>query len=213
MTSAASRISVVRSNDYCVSDPNIPAPVDDLMRPCLPVSPTATPNRAGAAMLLGLSSVLFGWDVDVFVSSRVFDSKEQERDATTSLNAEFGSTGINESFRTLLQGALCVIGNASPATRKAHKSLGMGKIPIGGAVSCIDCHIGGTMLTCSEAAATIRYAPTSAGDFQFAALNDDDIVTLNGKRVTPGMGSFVLLNEDICTVGARAFVFLLPTDR
>jgi hypothetical protein len=102
---------------------------------------------------------------------------------------------------------------ASPATRKAHKQLGLGKIQIGAGVGVIDCNIGGAPLSCSETAATIRYAPTTAGDFQFTALNDDDIVTLNGKRITPGMGSFPLFNEDICTVGARVFVFLLPFDR
>jgi hypothetical protein len=213
ITNAALRMTAVRDAAYRVSDPNLPAPVDDLLRACLPVSSTAATTHIGAAMLLGLSSVLFGWDTDVFVGSRVFDSPEQERDATATLNAEFGKGGVNESFRTLIQGPLCVIGNASPSTRKAHKALGMGKIPIGAAVGTIDCNIGGTMLSCSESAASIRYAPTSASDFQFACLTDDDIVTLNGLRITVGMGSFPLFNEDVCTVGSRVFVFLLPMDK
>jgi hypothetical protein len=83
--------------------------MDDLLRPCNPATDrSATP--AGAAMLLGLSAALFGWDLDVFVSSRVFDSSEQERDATSALITEYGTDGTNESFRTSVEGTLCVIG-------------------------------------------------------------------------------------------------------
>lgn len=200
-----------RKANYRVVDPNQPVAVDDMLRPCINVvGKLSSASHGGAAMLLGLSSSLFGWDVDVFVSSRVFDSIDQERDASEALTAEYGAEGFNESFKSMIQGPLCVIGNASPSMRKAHKHLGLGRVPIGTAVGEIDCNIGGTMLSCSETTASIRYAPTSAGDFQFASLNDDDIVTLNGKRITPGMGSFPLFNEDVCTVGARVFVFLLP---
>ena len=206
IVSAAPRMIAARDANYCVSaDKNRSAPVDDMLRPCLPQSAESTKDQAGAAMLVGLSSKLFGWDVNAFVSSRVFDSVELEKNATAALTSEVAT---NESFRTLLQGPLCVIGNASPSIRKAHKQLGLGAIPIGGPVGEIDCHIGGTLLSCSETAAAIRFASTTASDFQFAALNDEDIVTLNGKRITPGMGSFPLFTEDICTVGARVFVFL-----
>lgn len=207
IASAVPRMVAARNANYCVSsDQNRSAPVDDMLRPCLPQSAESAKNdQAGAALLLGLSSKLFGWDVNAFVSSRVFDSVELEKNATSALTSEVAT---NESFRTLLQGPLCVIGNASPSIRKAHKQLGLGAIPIGGPVGEIDCHIGGTLLSCSETAAAIRFASTSASDFQFAALNDEDIVTLNGKRITPGMGSFPLFSEDICTVGARVFVFL-----
>lgn len=207
---AAPRIAAARKVNYSVADPGHPAAVDDMLRPCINDTPG---TQTGAALLLGLSSALFEWSVDVFVSSRVFDSIAQEGDATCHLTAEFGEEGFNEFFHTLLQGPLTVVGNPGPATRKAHKHLGLGRIPIGSAVGEIDCSIGGTMLSCSETAASIRYAPTTAGEFQLNALNDDDIVTLNGRRITPGMGSFPLFHEDICTVGARVFVFLLPKDR
>ena len=208
--SALPRMKAARDAHYRISDRTRPAAVDDMLRPCVPQAAGSATGQEGAAMLLGLSSILFGWDVDVFVSSRIFDSIELEKNATAALTLE---VGVNESFRTMLQGPLCVIGNASPSTRKAHKQLGLGAIPLGSAIGEIDCHIGGTLLSCSETAASIRFAPTTAGDFQFAALTDEDIVTLNGKRITPGMGSFPLFNEDICTVGARVFVFLLPKGR
>ena len=212
--SAALRMIAAREANYRVGDPSQPPAVDDMLRPCVNVrGPLSSASHSGAAMLLGLSSTFFGWDVDVFVSTRVFDSMEQERDATSALTAEYGEHGFNETFKSLVQGPLCVIGNASPAMRKAHKHLGLGQIPIGTSVGEIDCHIGGKMLSCSETAASIRYAPTSAGEFQFASLKDDDIVTLNGKRITPGMGSMPLFHEDVCTVGARVFVFLLPSNR
>lgn len=211
--SAANRLAAAGNANYSVYDPNQPPAVDDMLRPCVHITGSLSTIQKGAAMAYGLSSSDFAWDVDVFVSSRVFDSMDQERDATSALTAEFGEEGFNESFKSLLQGPLCVIGNASPATRKAHKHLGLGRVPIGTPVGDIDCNIGGTMLSCGETTASIRFAPTTAGDFQFAALNDDDIVTLNGKRITPGMGSFPLFNEDVCTVGARVFVFVLPSNR
>lgn len=210
MESTISRVKVVRDNNYHVVDTKQAAVVDDMMRPSLPQSAGPATGQRGAAMLLGLSALHFGWDVDVFVSSRVFASVELEKNASAALNAEVSA---NENFCTMIQGPLCVIGNASPSLRKAHKQLGLGAIPLGSSVGEIDCHIGGTLLSCSETAATIRYAPTTAGAFQFAAVADEDIVTLNGKRITPGMGSFPLFNEDICTVGARVFVFLLPKDK
>jgi len=46
--------------------------------------------------------------------------------------------------------------------------------------------------------------------FEFAACNDDDIVTLNGEQVKFSMGSFPLESESICGVGSRVFMFILP---
>jgi hypothetical protein len=81
---------------------------------------------------------------------------------------------------------------------------------IGGTIGDIDCNIGGAPNSCSESAAMIQHLPTAASEFQLLANNDDDVVTLNGKRISVGMGSFPLFNEDICTVGSRVFVFLMP---
>jgi hypothetical protein len=44
--------------------------------------------------------------------------------------------------------------------------------------------IGGVPGSCSEKAACIAYAPTTASEFQFCCLSDNDMVTLNGKRIT-----------------------------
>ena len=112
----------------------------------------------------------------------------------------------------LFKGTTTVIGCASARTQRVYESLGLGTAPIGGAVGLIDCHIGGSSQCCSEASACIRYFPTASGDFQFSALSGEDIITMNGQRITPEMGSFPLFNEDICTVGPRVFTFLLPTD-
>jgi hypothetical protein len=84
--------------------------MDDLLRPCNPATDREATLPA-AAMLLGLSAALFGWDLDAFISSRVFDYSEQERDATSALVTEYGTDGINESFRTYLEGTVAVIGN------------------------------------------------------------------------------------------------------
>lgn len=163
-------------------------------------------------MLLGISSSLFGWDPHGFISKSYLESDNEVREATAALNDEYGPGGFNEAFRTVVQGISCVIGSASARTQRAFESLGLGTAPIGGAVGAVDCHIGGTSRSCSEFAACIRYLPMASGDFQFSALSSDDLITVNGQRVTSGMGSFPLFNEDVCTVGSRVFVFLLPTD-
>ena len=110
LSMADARIIPVLESRYRISDPSQLPSIDDLLRPCIP-STGGSSTPAGAAMLLGLSAALFGWDVDVFVSSRVFDSSEQERDATNALITEYGSDGINDIFRTSLEGTLCVIGS------------------------------------------------------------------------------------------------------
>eukprot|EP00978_Attheya_sp_CCMP212_P011899 scaffold29586_cov48-Attheya_sp.AAC.2 len=107
-------------------------------------------------------------------------------------------------------GSLCVLGRVSVDLEKASKLLGLGAIPLGGTAADVDCNIGGTVGSCSEAAARIQYTPTSVCDFQISALNDSDIVTLNGERIQSNMGTFPLLGDDVCTVGSRVFVFLLP---
>jgi hypothetical protein len=207
---AAMRIMAARGLGYCVSDIAVPAPVKEEFRPCAPMSSTANPS--GGAMLLGLSSSSFGWDATAFVASRYFESDEETNSATRALAAEYGRGGFNERFRTLVQGTICILGSASVRTQTVYASLGLGTVPIGGSVGSIDCHIGGTPSSCCEVSASIRFMPTASGDFQFSALSNDDIVTMNGQRVTSDMGSFPLFNEDICTVGSRAFVFLLPID-
>ena len=163
-------------------------------------------------MLLGLSSASFGWNFQAYVANRYPENESASNEATSVLGAQYGDGGYNEKFRTIIQGTSTVIGCASARTRRMFDSLGLGTPPIGGAVGSIDCNIGGESKCCSEASASIRYVPTSSGAFQLSALSGDDLVTMNGQRVTPEMGSFPLFNEDICTVGPRVFVFLLPTD-
>ena len=108
------RIGPARDGKFRLVDPSQPPTVDDLLRPCNPV--INKNSAAGAAMLLGLSASSFGWDVEMFVSNRVFDSQEQERDATSALVAEYSADGTNESFRTIMEGTLCVIGNGKERT-------------------------------------------------------------------------------------------------
>lgn len=162
-------------------------------------------------MLLGLSPASFGWDLQDFVARNT--SEEDTMTAIQMLAVEYDEDGTNENFASIIQGTVCLIGNANKTTRRMYGSLLGGSIPIGGAVGKLDCHIGGVTGSCGESAAYIRYAPTTESEFQFASVSDEDIVTLNGQRITPEMGCFPLLNEDICSVGARVFVFMLPNDK
>lgn len=205
------RLIAARQLSYAVTDVLAPAPVRSDFRPCAPVSSLTTPFLGGA-MLVGLSPALFNWLSETCLAERSFNSEEEAERAEEALTTQFGPKGENESFRTLVQGTTTILGCASYRTQRVYASFNFGNPPIGGAVGAIDCHIGGSPKSCSESSASIRYNPTPSGDFQFSALSEDDIVTMNGRRITPAMGSFPLFNEDICTVGPRVFVFLLPTD-
>jgi len=208
---ASTRIFAARRNRYCLSDvAETPPEIDPEFRPCTPVSFSLNPT--GGAMLLGLAPSLFGWIYESsFASSYEFESDEHEDRAEELLSDEYSQGGYNELFRCVIQGSICVIGRASKITEQACEALGLGAPAIGGTVGDIDCHIGGAQNSCSEYAALIQYLPSSHSDFQLVLNNDEDVVTLNGKRISVGMGSFPLFNEDICTVGSRVFVFLLPS--
>lgn len=196
------RIHAARQLQSCASVANL--------RPCAPAVPLSLKPPSGGAVLMGLSSWLFGWDVDGFLDGQGFDHDHRKELVSRALQKEYDADGYNESFRTVLQGTVCVMGCASRRTERAWKSLGLGPLPLGGTVGELDCHIGGFAGSCSESAATIAFCPSGGSDFQFCANNENDVVTLNGCQINFSMGSFPLFNEDICTVGSRVFVFLLP---
>ena len=208
---AAARLIAARELNYCITELPIPAPVHFEFRPCAPVL-SSPETLSGGAMLLGLSSLSFGWHTQAYLANRYFESDSEANEASSALVAQYGEGGHNESFRTMIQGTTTIIGCASSRSQRVFKSLGLGIPPAGGPVGSIDCHIGGSSKCCSETSASIRYVPTSSGDFQFSALSDDDFITMNGQRITPEMGSFPLFNEDVLTIGPRVFAFLLPTD-
>ena len=207
----AKRLAAARGLHYRITEIPAPAPVVSDFRPCIPVASLPT-RLSGSAMLLGLSPLLFGWTLETILSSREFGSQDSTKKAEDALYSEFGPQGDNGTFKSLVQGTLTIMGCASFRTRGVYTFFKVGSPPVGGAVGSIDCHIGGNPKACSESAAAIRYLPTSTSGFQFSALSDDDLVTMNGKRITPEMGAFPLFNEDVCTVGPRVFVFLLPSD-
>jgi hypothetical protein len=199
MAIAAQRIQAARSGTSTF--------VKSFLRPCAPLY-SHGPSRLGGAMLLGLPPSLFGWDLQDFVGSKELTT-EHDTAAIQLLAVEYDDDGVNEKFKTLMQGILCIIGSAS---QKTYESLGLGRVPVGGVCGKNDCHIGGVPGCCSETAACIRYFPTSISHFQFTCLSDSDVVTLNGRRLTMKTGWFPLVNEDVCVVGGRVFVFIVPTD-
>jgi len=210
LQAASARMEAARTIRNSTAEANRPLPIPVDLRPCAPMASVLAHTPSGGAMLMGLSPLLFGWNVDTFLSGRVFESVRSAQVASVALNNEYGINQYNDSFRTVVQGTVCVIGRASEGTERAWDRLGLAPIPLGATVGGLDCNIGGLEGSCSEAAATIAFCPSGGGAFQFCANNDNDIVTLNGQRIKASTGSFPLFNEDICTVGARVFVFLLP---
>ena len=207
---AAMRIEGARN--FRDEETNHTLPISVNLRPCAPMASVLAKTPVGGAMLMGLSPLLFGWNVDTFLSGLYFNFVHNAEVASVALNNEYGVNQFNDSFRTVVQGTKCVIGRASERMERAWELLGLGSIPLGGTAGELDCNIGGLLGSCSDAAATIAFCPSGGSNFQFRANNDSDIVTLNGQRIISSTGSFPLFNEDVCTVGARVFVFLLPTD-
>lgn len=187
---------------------------DECIRSC--VSATVAPGQVkalvGGAALMGLSPSVFGWDLQDFVESCHLPLEHDVTAALQLLAVEYDDDGVNESFRSAIQGTICVIGSADKVTQQMYNSLGLGSVPLGGCVGKLDCHVGGVPGSCSDMAACIRYAPTGASIFQFSCISDTDVVTLNGNRITPASGIFPLQHEDICSVGARVFAFVMPKD-
>uniref|UniRef100_A0A7S1UWH9 AP2/ERF domain-containing protein n=1 Tax=Grammatophora oceanica TaxID=210454 RepID=A0A7S1UWH9_9STRA len=196
---AMERLEAVRRNEYAVTDGSGRAEVEPELKPC------SNSFKRGCAMFLGLSPTSFGWSVE-----NVADYQDSE-ELYSALSAEYDSDGYNERFKSVMQGTVCMIGRASAAMEQACESIGISQLPLGGTVGNIDCHIGGVLGSCTTAAAGIQCQPATS-EFHLVARNNDDIVTVNGKRITADTGSFPLFNEDICSVGSRVFVFLLPTD-
>jgi len=211
MKEAAVRMVAARLVNYCVTEVSLPAPIHMDFRPCVPLKEEMEEQMGGGALLVGINPSLFGWSIDSVVSKQYFGSDNERRKATEALTEEFGKDGLNQHFQSLLQGSTTVIGCASSRMKRVYSSLGMGAPPMGGPIGPIDCNTGGNSKCCSETAACIRYVPTETGDFQLSALSSD-LITMNGQRITPEMGSFPLFNEDICTIGSRVFLFLLPVD-
>ena len=211
MREAAARLRAARSVNYCITEVSLQAPIHMDFRPCVPQTEDSEDQMGGGALLVGIDPSLFGWSIDTIVSTQYFGSDSERRNATAALTEEFGEDGLNQQFRSLVQGSTTVIGCASSRMKRVYSSLGMGSPPMGGPIGTIDCNTGGNPKSCSETAACVRYVPTETGDFQLSALSAD-LITINGQRINPAMGSFPLFNEDICTIGSRVFVFLLPSD-
>lgn len=208
----ATRLTAARDWNYCVTEVPVPAPVNVDFRPCVAVQKSSKVNLAGGAMLVGLDPAFFGWSVDAALSKHYFRSRTERERAAIALNAEYGPTGLNLKFRTRIQGSTTIVGCASRRMLRVYSKLGMGTPTLGGSIGNIDCNIGGNS-SCTESAAVISFMPqaSSSSAFQVSSLSDDDGVYVNGQKVNGG-DACTLMNEDICTIGARVFVFLLPVD-
>lgn len=188
---ASARLLAAREKGYCVSDNrNTFSTVEPALRPCIPVTSSLPSAPLGGAMLVGLCPSWFGWDLQEFCSAQRVESDYMT--AIQMLAAEYDEDGINEKFRTVIQGPVAVLGCAD---EKSFGSLGLGPIPLGGSVGDIDCHVGGVPGSCGEHAACIRYAPNSASEYLISSMSEDESVTVNGQRIASSFGSVPLFNE------------------
>jgi len=179
---------------------------------CIPVDNFSSKIPHGCAMLVGLSSADFSWSIDDFFhSARHLLSKEPQA-ALSTLRREFGVDGYNALFRSVIQYPPCLIGRAGAKIEKASSSIGLGNVVIGGTIGGIDCHVGGIDGSCSEIAGCISFSLTE-NSFQFSSCNNDDIVTLNGKQIKSSMGTFLIQNEAVLSVGSRVFMFFVPASK
>lgn len=156
-------------------------------------------------LLIGLQASDVAWAVDNFFET--CNANARDAASYSLLCNEYGPTGINQSFCTFVHSQSCTIGRASKGLQNVFLPSEQSISTLGMPVSRIDCNVGGPDYSCSEAAAKILYRPTKHSNFQFVACNDDDIVTLNGQRISAN-GPLPVRDMDVCSVGARVFVFV-----
>jgi len=169
----------------------------------------APPMRPGSnAVLIGLQASDFGWKMKKFIDACQDASAQNAVALSLKLSNEFGAVGANRSFCTFLLSPSCTMGRASNGSQNPFLSSDHVKSTLGMPVGNLECNIGGPDYSCSEMAAMIQFLPSKFGNFQFMACNDDDIITLNGQRISASMGPRPLRNKDVCSVGARVFVFI-----
>ena len=200
------RLRAVRGSSYCVGDFEISAaPAASSMRTCLPLMNARGSSSLGIAVLLGLSCDI-GWNLNEFVAEHL-DERFHGSNAAHLLAEEYEGDGINENFKVCVQGSTCILGRATSRMTRIFTELVGNSVSLGRGVGEIDCHVGGIRGSCSRRASCIRYAH---GRFQLCCLSDHDVVTLNGERITVSMGWIGLEHNDVCSVGPRVFVFVLP---
>jgi hypothetical protein len=172
--------------------------------------PTSTPNSVAVPMrpcLIGLRASDFGWDVNKFMDS-CRDTSVESASISSKISFEFGVA--NTSFFAFVFSSSFTLGRASKEMNDALVSNNGPRIgnTLGMPVGNLDCNVGGLEFFCSELAAKIQCGPSKHSNFQFVACNNDDIITLNGQRLYASMGPLPLRDRDICSVGARVFVFV-----
>lgn len=201
----AARIQATRNQIYdAPSSDKFPTAAIEPVRTCVPPQHSGGLNPVGAAMLVGLPPSI-GWRFIDFITD---NGILQDVSLVQMLAVEYDDDGMNEKFRSVMQGSVCVIGQASKRMLRQYQEIGGGNVGMGCGVGPLDCHIGGIPGTCSPRAACIRY---DGEVFRLSCLNDSDVVTLNGERLKLGGDGSVLYDHDVCSVGPRVFAFVLPT--
>ncbi len=157
-------------------------------------SPRVSVENGACFMLLGLNAIEFGWSTDFFISMCAGSIGNLTAAITSLLKVQFGDGGENSSFKEMIKTLPVVLGARGGGKQKG---------------TFVDCDVRGPIRTCSTFAAKIDYASPGEG-FQLSCCNEDDIVTLNAHRITSRMGPIPIKSGDICSVGARVFLFLLP---
>lgn len=161
----------------------------------------------GHAALIGLSSESCQWSAQDFLDSIAYYSTDLRRDAL--LTALKNECSLNARFRSMIQVGPCFIGKAQSNLEQASQTLGYYGLEFGGTIGHVDCNVGGIEGSCSEHAICISYSE-KFNSYQLKVCGQDDLVTLNGERIIPSMGNLMIDGGDVCSVGARVFIVVLP---
>ena len=161
-----------------------------------------------SAILIGLAASDFGWAADQFIGACHDITGSNVGALSLQLSNEFGPGGANRSFRSFILSPTFSMGRASKGFLSSFSTSIDINSTIGIPVGDLDCNVGGPDRSCSELAVKIQFLPTMHSNFQITVNNNDDIVSLNGKRIIASNGAMPLRDRDICGVGARVFVFI-----
>ncbi|KAL3769381.1 hypothetical protein ACHAW5_010500 [Stephanodiscus triporus] len=160
------------------------------------------------AMLIGLQASDFGWEMKKFIDTCHGVGVHSSEALPIIINSQFGADGANRSFFAFVLSSSFTLGRACKHSRNKFLPSADINSTFGMPVGDLDCDVGGPDNSCSEMAAKIQYLPSKCGNFQLKVMNDDDIITLNGRRISTTTGPLPLRDRDVCSVGARVFVFV-----
>ena len=176
---------------------------------CQPIGIKAIHSEiSGIALFRGIYAMDFNWELGPVVTPLTPEIKSV-------IAAEYGPSGINGAFASVLKSTNCIFGQPSNEITAACNDLGL-EIESGGSVGNIDCCVGGPYKSCSPSIARLFQQNILSDElgssetirtFYIEALNETDTISVNGMKLLCDVSPTAIYDGDIIGIGPRVFLF------